>query len=60
VDGLAATYDCGDEGAQIDVVALYNNEVGVGVVIESQRDNLPDPGSDIEALTAVAQSIVWD
>ena len=60
IDGMSATYECGDAGAAVGVIAMYNKQTGVGVVIEGQRDNVPDAESDNELLTTIARSLVWD
>lgn len=60
IDGLAIDHDCGDEGAVAGVIAFYDEQTGVGVLIEGQRDNLPDLDTDTEMLDAIAESLVWE
>jgi hypothetical protein len=59
VDGLARNHECGDEGAVAGVIAFYNNATSVGVLIEGQRDNFPDPDTDSAMLDAIAASLDW-
>jgi hypothetical protein len=59
VDGLAANHICGEEDAVAGVIAFYDNGSGVGVVIEGQRDNLPDTDTDKEMLDAIPASLTW-
>ena len=60
IDVLTANHRCGDEGAVAGVIAFYDNETGVGLLIEGQRDNLPDAETDREMLDAIPRSIVWE
>lgn len=60
IDGLALNHECGDEGAVAGVIALYNNATSVGVLIEGQRDNLPDVETDKATLDAIAASLAWE
>jgi len=59
VDGLAANHYCGEEDAVAGVIAFYDNGTGIGVVIEGQRDNLPDDDIDKEMLDAIPASLAW-
>lgn len=58
--GLSANFNCGSGGAVGGVIAFYNQVSGVGVMIEGQRDNLPDIEQDSDMLTAIARSVVWE
>ena len=57
--GLSGNFNCGD-GAVGGVIMLYNTTTNVGVMIEGQRDNLPDVDADTEMLTAIARSLIWE
>ena len=60
VVGISANFNCGDDGAVGGVIAFYNQTTGVGVIIQGQRDNLPDADTDSELITAIARSLVWE
>ena len=60
IDVLTANHRCGDAGAVAGVIAFYDNETGVGLLIEGQRDNLPDAETDSEVIDAIPASIVWE
>ena len=42
------------------MLAFYNTDTGVGVLIEGQRDNVPDEAIDAETITAIARSLIWN
>ena len=58
-DFLSGNFNCGPDGAVGGVLAFYNIETGVGVIMEGQRDNLPDADLDSETITAIARSVTW-
>ena len=60
VVGLSANFNCSDDGAVGGVIGFYNQETGVGVIIEGQRDNQPNADLDTEILTAIARSLAWE
>lgn len=59
VRGVASKFDCG-ENSIVGIIALYNTETQVGIVIEGQRDALPTAEADDDILDAIARSIVWN
>jgi hypothetical protein len=60
LEGRAAGFRCGSDGAVGSVIARYDGESGAGILIEAQRDDLPDAESDIEMLDAIIDSLAWD
>jgi len=59
VVGISANHRCGTAGAVGGVLAFYDTATGVGVVIEGQRDNVPDEATDDAVITAIALSLDW-
>jgi hypothetical protein len=55
---IGAIHDCG-EGSNASYLGFYDSSTGLGVLIEGQRDNLPDSTSDADLLDAIAASVGW-
>ena len=54
---LGTIFDCG--GATVRVLALWDVEDGLGVLVEGQQDSFPDEQSDIDLLNELLVSVNW-
>ncbi len=54
---IGTVFDCG--GASVRVLALWDAEDGLGVIVEGQQDSVPDEQSDIDLLNEILISINW-
>lgn len=54
---IGTVFDCA--GASVRVLALWDAEDGLGVVVEGQQDSVPDEASDIDLLNEILISINW-
>ena len=54
---IGSIFDC--DGAVVRVLALWDVEDGLGIVVEGQQDSLPDEQSDLDLLNEILLSINW-